>query len=83
MFQVERLLKVVTPVNSEGPLKLGVSHLKILDFLIFKFWTKNAAKPNRQHVRIIFNRKSSSTEGCLLAKVVFTEGHLPPKVFFC
>ena len=49
---------------------------------------KNAAKRTRQHARIVFHQKSSSTECCLSPKVVFhwrsssTEGRLPPKVVF-
>ena len=52
------------------------------------FGSKNTTKRTWQHARIVFHRKSSSTEGYLPPKVVFRgrlsspEGRLPQKVFF-
>ena len=57
-------------------------------FKIPRLLKKNAAKRPRQHARIVFHQKSSSTEGRIPPKVAFhwssssTEGQLPLKFVF-
>ena len=56
--------------------------------VISLIYEKNAAKRTRQHARIVFHQRSSSTEGRLPPQVVFhqrlssTESRLPLKVIF-